>query len=233
MNIQSFLEKLIFRDIIAIILPGGTVLLGFSSITHTLSNNCGWKKFFKEIFITNNVWIYIIFFVFFAFVLGHIIDLLYKLTIQKCELYKREDIIAGELKVAKIRAEVEKFIDIDSNKRRNHLLLRYWIEHQDPQIYHSEIERPATQAHFLCASGISFIICGTCFIISCLVPSFVNQCTSLFTPQFMIAIAFVLTGVASIIQGLDKRKVLIEHTYRVFYVLSKTSERTKGQRVFE
>jgi len=231
LNIQSFIEKFILRDIVAIILPGGILLFSFLFIISATVGNT-WKNIFGSIFLTFN-WIPIVFLIFIAYVLGHIIDFIYRHALQKREEYRRDKTIEKELSDIRVKKAVNELFgieqpdeniddNIESLPAKNSLLLRYWIEQKNPQIYNSQIERPSIQAHFLSASGISFIMFGICVLIS--IFFLPKQSFSEIILYIMIATASWLTGAASISQGLHKRKILVENTYRVFYILWKTDK---------
>ena len=77
MNIQSFYEYVILRDILAFILPGGISLVGISTVVQAFGSD----RFEKILlpFSNLNTFLTTALFMMIAFLVGHILDMLYRL----------------------------------------------------------------------------------------------------------------------------------------------------------
>ncbi len=221
MNLQAFLEKIVLRDLVAILLPGGLVLFGLTVLWQIIGESNDKLNIFSN---RPDNWTGIIIFLFSAFLLGHIVDLIYRLLFQERDWYKCSDIIEKELTDPKIRRAIGEFLDVKLDGDANNLaqwirnesgkanmLLRYWIVKTHPELYNSEIERVATQVHFLIAGGMSFVALAIC----CFVALIWNSSTNIVAS----ALLAVVIGIGAICQGFHKRQILMQNIYRVFYVL--------------
>jgi len=129
------------------------------------------------------------------------------------------------------RTPVEQWIEA----RKAHdmsVLLSYWIEEEDPKIFGVEVGRPIIQAHFLITCGMAFQFFAGCnlFVLG------FHMIGSLFQWRFSGSLAGVdfftingflilailaswIFGRTLIEQGLHKRDVIVEHAFRVFYII--------------
>jgi len=229
MDIQAFFEKFIIRDILAILMPGALILLGLSFFSiHFNSTTDGIGSAVTEI----QGWASVAFLLFFSFILGHLVDLIYRKFLQTSKLYTCVDEVEKLVKDPHIEAALNEFWNERENQQNNNnnsepegrqktFILRYWIELRNKELYDSEIEHIAIKAHYLVASGISLTIFGLC----CLAFIKINMYQSV-----ILAVLFAAFGISIIYQGFHQRKVLIQHIYRVFYVLwrQRSSEKNKG-----
>ena len=228
MDLQAFFEKFIIRDLLAILMPGALVLFGLSFLS---TQSGATAEIIADAVSKLQGWTSAAFLLFFSFILGHFIDLLYRMLLQHSELYKREEEIENLRNKPYIREALNEFWNekenhlkeinkIETKPRENTFILRYWIELRNKELYDSEIEHIAIKAHYLASSGIAFIIFGIC----CL--AFVGKNTD---QSIILAALFIAFGVFIIFQGFHQRKVYIQHIYRVFYVLwrQRTSERNE------
>ena len=217
MDLQSFFEKFIIRDILAILLPGGLILLGLSFFTK--GDDVSTDGIISELNKLEG-WVSVVFLLFASFILGHFVDLIYRYLFQSHECYKCDNVVKKQLTKQHIKDALNEFWTSNSPKtmdniteeefRENTFVLRYWIELRNKELYDSEIENVAIKAHFLVASGISIILFGLCCI------AFISASLE----GSIILIGCLTTfGAATISQGFHHRKVLTEHIYRVFYVL--------------
>jgi len=217
MDLQSFFEKFIIRDILAILLPGGLILLGLSFFRKVTDLSA--DGIISELDKLEG-WVSVVFLLFASFILGHFVDLIYRYTFQWRECYKCDNVAKEQFANRHIRDALDEFWSSNSPEamnnptesefRENTFVLRYWIELRNKELYDSEIENVAIKAHFLVASGIAIIVFGICCV------AFIS--TSPIGSIILIA-CLVAFGAATISQGFHHRKVLTEHIYRVFYVL--------------
>jgi len=229
MNVQNFYEYVILRDILAFILPGGISLAGFYLIAQAMGFE-RWQKAMPFL-STLSPFLSTVLIILISFLLGHVWDMLYRKLIQKRSFFQRvkkiEEILIGDKgedpdsaknHLAKqIRLAVGQFLNIDWKKtpaeqwieaKKAHdmsVLLSYWIEEEDPKLFGVEVARPIVQAHFLIACGMASIFFGAC--------------TLAVKSGFWIMLIFLIFGLVLIFQGLHKRDVIVEHAFRVFYVV--------------
>ena len=245
MNIQALYEYVILRDILAYILPGSISIAGVAFIAQAY----GIERWNKLIFslVDLSSWAFIIALIMIAFLVGHIIDMFYRLVLQGRDWYRRPQTIRKMLTGSEdpaaairndpirsgIRKAVAEFIGFDwestsidewisSGKAfESTTLLGYWIEQVDSRLFNAEIGRPVVQAHFLHASGIAFLFFGFCVatgeVLRWLGLPFMPSGEPLANLANIIAVWIL--GIFLILQGRHKRDILIEHTYRVFFML--------------
>ena len=211
MDLQAFFEKFIIRDLLAILMPGALVLFGLSFFSIQSDTAEGIAGAVSKL----EGWTSAAFLLFFSFILGHFIDLIYRRLLQHNELYRREKEIENLRNKPYIREALNEFWNerenhliandkIETKPRENTFILRYWIELRNKELYDSEIEHIAIKAHYLASSGIAFIIFGAC----CLAFIRTNMDQSI-----ILAALFIAFGVFIIFQGFHQRKVYIQHTY--------------------
>ena len=249
MNIQSFYEYVILRDILAFILPGGISLVGISMVVQAFGSDRFEKVLlpFSKLspFLTSALFIMI------AFLIGHILDMLYRIIFQKRKSFLRLDTIRkmliGETATGAeftynpvstaIRESVGQFLNIDwkndpieqwieSGKAFEvNIILAYWIEKEDARLFGNEIGRPIVQSHLLYASGMSFIFLGICALIAQILHLVLGTnllpTSDLIVPGVVVGISW-LFGYMLIRQAMHKRDIIVEHVYRVFHVMWKT-----------
>ncbi|MBI3164155.1 MAG: hypothetical protein HYZ24_05690 [Chloroflexi bacterium] len=246
MNIQSFYEYVILRDILAFILPGSITLGGIYMVVEAY----GFNRIEKYIsFVSGiNSAVSTIFFLLIAFLVGHIWDMVYRLRFQKTKQYQREDtykkLLVGDPDASsdsvnnhiadQIKSAVGEFLEIDWKK--NHIekwidsgkifeasvLLSYWIEEEDPKLFGTEIGRPITQSHLLHTAGMAFLFLGCICIPLAAVFRFIGsdsfQLYGLIT-LVLFSLITIYFGQSLIKQGIHKREIFLEHVFRVFYVV--------------
>ena len=246
MNIQSFYEYVILRDILAFMLPGGITLAGIYMIAYAY----GVDRIEKYLpFLTQlNPFLSVILILLLSFLIGHIWDMLYRLIFQKRKAYQREDtyrkLLVGDAEDApdcaknhiasEIRGATGEFLRIDWKKTpinewidsgkafEASVLLSYWIEEEDPKLFGTEIGRPIVQSHLLHSTGMAFLFLGAGCIP--LVTFFRLAGKNIFqNPDFItlsiLSISTIIFGVLLISQGIHKREIFLEHVFRVFYVI--------------
>lgn len=245
MNIQSFYEYVILRDILAFILPGGITLAGIIIVAQAY----GIERIEKSMPFLNNLSSFssIILFLAMAFLIGHIWDMLYRKLFQKRKKYQKEDTyrkllignktsnphsvnnhIANEIRKAAgefLRIDWKKTtIDewIDSGKAfEASVLLSYWIEEEDPKLFGTEIGRPQVQSHLLHAAGMAFMFLGVCFPLAAFLTiqgADALQSFDILTFLFLFVVT-ISFAILLINQGDHKREIFLEHVFRVFYVV--------------
>lgn len=246
MNIQSFYEYVILRDILAFMLPGGISLAGIYMVAQVLGYD-RWQKnlpFLSEM----NPFLSAVLLILIAFLIGHVWDMAYRLYYQKKPQYQREDtirkILIGDDNssprsitnhiATEIREATGEFLRIDWGKTHvdewvksgrafeASILLSYWIEEEDPKLFGTEIGRPIVQSHLLHVSGMAFKQNGALFLLLGVVDYLIGA----FQLQFIHPFAFCLLGAGLygfgqllLNQGIHKRDVILEHVFRVFYVV--------------
>lgn len=245
MNIQSFYEYVILRDILAYILPGGISLVGISTLVQAWGKN-RWEKILP--FFTNlNPFLAITFAIMIAFLIGHIWDMVYRLIFQGRDTFRRPKTIRKILlgsqatdpesepdPIAKeIKESVGQFLNINwkntsvdywitSGKAYEaNVLLAYWVEQEDAKLFSNEIARPIVQSHLLHVSGLAFLFLGGCALIAEIIRWIgVNpqQGYDLVTLVAIIGASW-LFGMMLIRQGIHKRDTIVLHTFRVFHVV--------------
>ncbi len=245
MNIQALYEYVILRDILAYILPGGISLAGIALIVQAYGVD-RWNKVLYSLSDLGS-WALAGALVAIAFLVGHVLDLVYRNLLQRRDWYRRPYTIrkmltgspyrAAELGADSItcgtREAVGEFFNIDWNKTsvdqwidsgkafEATVILGYWIEQEDSRVFNTEIGRPVVQAHFLHASGLAFILFGICLIVAESIRwiglAFAQTSDPL--ANFLTVASVWLFGALMIRQGGHKRDILIEHTYRVFYMI--------------
>ena len=85
MDLQAFFEKFIIRDLLAILMPGALVLFGLSFLS---TQSGATAEIIADAVSKLQGWTSAAFLLFFSFILGHFIDLLYRMLLQHSELYK-------------------------------------------------------------------------------------------------------------------------------------------------
>lgn len=245
MNIQSLYEYVILRDILAYILPGGISLVGIALIAQSFGIDRWNKVIFSLIDLSS--WAFIIALIMIAFLVGHIIDMLYRILLQNSDWYRRPQTVrkmltgyenpAARFKNDAISTGIRKaigvFFDVDWTKTtiedwissgkaiEGTTILCYWIEQANSRLFNSEIGRPLIQAHFLHSSGFALGFFGLCLVTIEVMRSIGWAVTPTGEPGANIITAVVvwLFGFSLIRQGGHKREITVEHTYRVFYML--------------
>lgn len=246
MNVQSFYEYVVMRDILAFILPGSITLGGIYMVVEAYG--VGRIERYTPFISQMNSVVSAIFFLLVAFLVGHIWDMLYRLLFQVTKQYQREDtyikLLVGDPTedthspknhiAAEIREAAGEFLKINWEKTSINdwiasgkifeasVLLSYWIEEEDPKLFGSEIGRPITQSHFLHSVGMAFMFLG----IACIpltayfsgVKIDVSQDLGFIT-FLTLSIVVILFGWFLIKQGIHKRGIFLEHVFRVFYVV--------------
>jgi len=102
------------------------------------------------------------------------------------------------------------------------LLTSYWIEEEDPKLFSAEVGRPVVQAHFLHVCGLAFIFVG---VICVPVVAIIHKLDVNSSMEFdllihiILAISSSLFGALLVLQGTHKRDIIVEHAFRVFYVI--------------
>ncbi len=245
MNIQALYEYVILRDILAYILPGSISIAGVAFIAQAY----GIERWNKIIFslVDLSSWAFIVALIMIAFLVGHVIDMFYRLVLQRRDWYQRPQTIRKMLTGSAdpkaeiqhdpirngIRQAVAEFIGLDwqntsidewisSGKAfESTTLLGYWIERVDSKLFNTEIGRPVVQAHFLHASGLAFLFFGFCVVIGEILRWLGLPFTPSGEPLANLAniVAVWTLGILLVLQGRHKRDILIEHTYRVFFML--------------
>ncbi len=245
MNIQALYEYVILRDILAYILPGGISIAGIALIAQAYGVE-RWNKLIFALFELSS-WAFIVALIMIAFLVGHIIDMLYRLVLQGRDWYRRPQTIRKMLTGSAeagaepkqdpissgVRQAVADLLGFDWQKIsvdewiasgkafEGTVMLGYWIEQEDSKLFNTEIGRPVVQAHFLHASGFAFLFFGLCVVIS----EVLRWLGLPFTPSgeplanLVNAAAVGGLGMLLIFQGKHKRDIIIEHTYRAFYML--------------
>ena len=245
MNVQSFYEHVILRDILAYTLPGAVVLLGVAMVAQAYGYD-DLSNLIPPLFGGTLV-IPAVFLTFAAFLLGHLLDMAYRKLFRNRDWYRQPDTVRRWLigtarsedeadsypVAAEIRKAVGQFLTVDWTKEsveewiasgraaEANAILRYWIEQDDAKLYNAEVGLPAVQAHFLHASGLALAFFGACTLLAGVVRSFVipqGDPRQLVT-SLVLAAATSLIGFALIWQGGHKRGTLISHMYCAFYVL--------------
>lgn len=245
MNIQGFYEYVILRDILAFILPGGISLAGVYMIAQAMGIE-RWQKAMP--FLSSlNPFLATTLIILVSFLLGHVWDMLYRVVIQKRSFFQRvkkiEEILIGDKDADpnsaknhlanQIRLAVGQFLNIDWRKtpiehwieaKKAHemsVLLSYWIEEEDPKLFGVEVARPIVQAHFLIACGLASIFFGVCNLIILLIQwtDIVPTVESDLLIIFLLMLISLMFGYTLILQGIHKRDVIVEHAFRVFYVV--------------
>lgn len=252
-NMQSFYEYVILRDVLAFILPGGISLAGIYMIAQAIGID-RWQRTMPFLSSLNS-FLSTSLIILTSFLLGHVWDMVYRLTIQKKPTFQRDEkikeILIGEKDAdpssaknhlaTQIRLAVGQFLNIDWKKtpveqwvdaKKAHdmsVLLSYWIEEEDPKIFGVEVGRPIVQAHFLVACGMAFNFFGICnllVLVLHLIGLFFQSknIASLVSFDFFVIIGLLILaswifGRTLIKQGLHKRDVIVEHAFRVFYVI--------------
>jgi len=242
MNFQSLYEQVNLRenDILGFILPGSISLVGI----YILAQTFGIERWEKTLPFLSNSIIITLLLASMSFLVGHILDMLYRLVYQRRPLFQRlwvlDRILIGtsdrksvENHIAsQTRLAVGKFLNIDWNKTpieqwirsgKMHeisVLLAYWVEEEDPKLFSSEIGRPILQAHMLHVCGIAFCFVGICALISWSIYLMeINSLQHDLSVLAIIALGSFMFGFLLIRQGIHKRDVIIEHTFRLFYVV--------------
>jgi len=237
MNVQIFYEYIVLRDLLAFTLPGGICLFGIGIIVQALGNN-RWTQIIPP--VPGDPWVSSAFLILVSFLIGHVLDFLYRKVFQGRDSYKHPSTIRKLLGVSdksnteaendplamNIRDAVGEFLEINweevtldkwitSGKAfESNFLLRYWIEQQDAKLFSTEVGRFAVEAHILHSGGMAFVFLAICSVIVGIIVG-----TSNFTPIVLMTIVSLILGFVLIKQGGYKRGVLVEHVYRVFYVL--------------
>jgi hypothetical protein len=246
MNIQSFYEYVILRDILAFILPGGISLVGISMVVQAFGSD----RFEKILLSFSNLSPFLTsaLFIMIAFLIGHILDMLYRLIFQRRKSFLRLEtmrkMLIGEKATGSeftynpvssaIRESVGQFLKIDwkndpieqwieSGKAFEvNITLAYWIEQEDARLFGNEIGRPIVQSHLLYASGMAFIFLGICALLAQVVRLVLGTNLLLtsdpMVPGVVVGISW-LFGYMLIRQAMHKRDIIVEHVYRVFHVL--------------
>jgi hypothetical protein len=246
MNIQGFYEYVILRDILAFILPGGISLAGIYMVARSLGSD-RWEKSLP--FLSNlNPFLEIVFLLLISFLVGHIWDMAYRLIFQTKKPFQRikaiKKILMGDkMSNAKsadnhianeIRTSVGQFLNIDWDKTpieqwiksgkayEASVLLSYWIEEEDPKLFGTEIGRPIVQSHLLHVCGLSFGFLGIFCIPGIAIVYWLGLNPLQEFDPLTLGILFVsslLFGLLLIRQGIHKRDIIVEHAFRVFYVV--------------
>lgn len=246
MNIQGFYEYVILRDILAFMLPGGVSLAGIYIVVQALGFD-RWQK--NQSFLSEmNPFLSTVLLILIAFLVGHVWDMAYRLRYQKKKQYQREDtirkILIGDENsspksitnhiATEIREATGEFLRIDWSKTRvgewvksgkafeASVLLSYWIEEEDPKLFGTEIGRPIVQSHLLHVSGMAFQLNGLLFFVTSLLDFLLKTLQLQFVDPFVFGVIGVgLYGFGKLLidQGVHKREIIIEHVFRVFYVI--------------
>jgi hypothetical protein len=246
MNIQGFYEYVILRDILAFVLPGSISLAGIYMVIAQTMGIDRWQKAIP--FLSGlSPFLSTILIILVSFLLGHIWDMLYRKAFQKRSFFQRvekiEEILIGDKDADpnsaknhlanQIRLAVGQFLNIDWKKTpiehwigskkayEMSLLLSYWIEEEDPKLFGVEVARPIVQAHFLIACGLALIFFGVCNLIILLIQWATIAPIVESDPLIIILLVAIssIFGYTLIIQGIHKRDVIVEHAFRVFYVV--------------
>jgi len=250
MSISEFYEYIIQRDILGYIFPGGITLIGVLIITRTLSDSL-WSSLVLATTQFEN-WFLISVGIVISFLVGHVLDFLYRKFFQDGNWYKNPDIVFDELFGIKEDDEINKN-DIMAEEFRKSLggflgkevnlqtvkqwkdneklfkvvsTLGYWSQKQDSKLFNTEVARPIIQAHLLHASGMSLLFVGFCTIISQIliwvVPS-VEKWIALSSSSILVVFCSIF-GLLLLFQGKHKRENVIEHQLRVFYAIWKSKD---------
>jgi hypothetical protein len=244
MSIEGLYEYVVLRDILAFVLPGGISLAGIYMIAHAIGDN-RWGKIFPFLnnltpFLATTLLILI------SFLIGHILDMVYRLIFQKGKPFQRKKIITKILMgdqtaasksvddhIAKeIRLSMGQFLNIkkipikqwiESGKAfEASVLLSYWIEEEDPKLFGTEIGRPLLQSHLLHVCGLAFIFLSVFCVPGVMIIHWlgINPLQE-FDPLALtiLFISSLLFGFLLILQGIHKRDIIMEHAFRVFYVI--------------
>jgi len=105
------------------------------------------------------------------------------------------------------------------------LLLAYWIEEEDPKLFGTEIGRPIVQSHLLHVCGMAFYFFSSCVSISGAIggiPYWTGSSSFLAFDPWVLGLLIFFPfwfGKMLIEQGTHKRDVIMEHVFRVFYVI--------------
>jgi hypothetical protein len=246
-NIQSFYEYVILRDILAFILPGGISLSGIYMITRALGINWDLGKILP--FLPDpNGFIVATFLILISFLIGHIWDMLYRLLIQKRKWFERINgitkILVGDPTsdsksvsnhiASEIRSSLGDFLNINWEDKpieqwiksgkayEASLLVSYWIEEEDPRLFSAEVGRPIIQSHLLHVCGLAFIFVSMFCVpfVAIIHQAGINPLQE-FDPLTLwtLFIGSLLFGLLLVLQGTHKRDIIVEHAFRVFYVV--------------
>ncbi|MCL4268796.1 MAG: hypothetical protein KJZ72_04595 [Anaerolineales bacterium] len=246
MNIQSFYEYVILRDILAFMLPGGISLAGIYMVIHALDLH-RWQKNMPFLSEMNPIFSSFLL-TLIAFLIGHVWDMVYRLVFQKRPWYQRKDTVRriligdsvnahstiGNHIPSEIREATGEFLRIDWAKTpidqwvesgkayEASVLLSYWIEEEDPKLFGTEIARPIVQSHLLHVCGMAFLTIGGFFtpLVAIIYESGINISQE-YDPLtlWILAITTLVFGMLLISQGRHKREIILEHVFRVFYVI--------------
>jgi hypothetical protein len=246
MNIQSFYEYVVLRDILAFILPGGISLAGIYMIAQAFGIS-RWGKILPPSSFLGSVLILIIL-TMISFLIGHVWDMVYRLVFQTRKPFQRIATIkkilmgdgTGDAKSVtnhianEIALAVGQFLNINWKKTpleewiksgkayEANVLLAYWVEEEDPKLFGTEIGRPIVQSHLLHVCGLAFIFLGgVCVPVVGIIHWLgINSLQEFDLLTFWIIIlSFCVFGFLLIRQGIHKRDVIMEHAFRVFYVV--------------
>jgi hypothetical protein len=142
---------------------------------------------------------------------------------------------------------VKKWIAAKTKAHELSILLSYWIEEENPKIYNDEVARPHIQSHFLYVCGMAIQFFGFCvslgvffhligwifnwahtdilrrpfldwFCADVAQEPFQTLIESSF-PLLILVLVTLWFGNELIEQGKHKRKILVEHVFRTFYVI--------------
>lgn len=242
MDLEKYYDYVVSRDIFGFLMPGSITLSGIIIITQAI----GFERWGKWLPIDrSDKWILGIAFLTFAFLLGHVLDLLYRNLFQTRDWYWRSNVIKDMVGLVKkpegmkeierntkpIRKAISEFLKLDrgvqlekywTSPEKIHedtSLIMNWVEKESPDLFNKQVARPDVQSHFLSASGIAFIFFGACVMLAYVARMLDNaENYDLFSIS-MTTIASILFGYLLMRQGRHKRDVLYEHAIRFFYVL--------------
>jgi len=246
MNIQTFYEYIFLRDILGFLVPGGILMSGFWILIYSINQDF-WNHFQNPFSDFNQV-IFALFGLAVAFVFGHVIDFLYRNLLQSRKIYRHQDTIKKIITLAdgksknNIAKSVGKFMKVEwdeltidewvkSESSDANLVLRYWIEQKNSQLFRTEIARPAIQAHFLTSTGISVAFFSICILFTFLLQIIGIQLSIALdlTLTIFVLISLAIISIILVLQGSHKREILIKHTYHVFHILWK-EEKPKNKK---
>ena len=90
MNIRSFYEHVVLRDVLAYTLPGAVVLWGITLMAQAF----GWGELAQIVpgVVQETPLISVTLLIFVAFLLGHLVDMLYRHLFQVRDWYRRPDV---------------------------------------------------------------------------------------------------------------------------------------------
>lgn len=245
MSIENFYQYTILRDILGYILPGGISLAGLAILIQAINQHL-WNEL-VSLSSRFQTWFLVAILIVVAFLLGHILDMLYRKLFQGRGWYTRpgtvRKVLTGSEALSEkldldpvaneIRRAVGEFLNIDweetkieewiSSERAFRAIstLGYWIQHKNPQLFNTEVARPIIQSHFLHASGLSFLFLGVCAILAMLVSWMGVFSTQILDSSILVQVALAACsfGYLLILQGRHKRNDVIDHILRVFYVM--------------